>query len=352
MYIPGEDSRIYTMFHIPLKKKLRPLFTLLILICIGIFIQHSRTNEARYSFETSSTSYVQGLSKGVLRELTHKDTGLTLVVATEDNLQVNMEDQWTYKDIAKDTMWVPGSCASKPSLFIQDRYIFIDDGKVKETDNMSTYVIYDIQDKTYTYFGGNRGISVGDIVKIETKNGSLIFHILTPGNIIQRTIDPETLTYEDTIYTYKVPSEISRYKLTTGTEDSTYMLQDEVTNTLYSSTQSEGAYVFTKHTYDSLDDLLTPDSDLEKDLDPVLRKTIPAYVKEAPYETHNKTIFKVNELLSSNTHLLLLIQQRFGIGYETPAVYTLDTKEMSPVTITPLYIKPVNYVPLGAYIHD
>ncbi len=332
--------------------KIKASFLICLLILI-VFVVHKLSYiQEGYSFDVYSKSQIQEGVNGTLRQLTHKNTGLTLVMASENRLEVDISPDWEQTNLATDPMWHPGSCASKPSLFIQNRYIFIDDGKAQDTDHMSTYVIYDLKEKTYTYFGGNRDKSDGDIFKTQTMGDFLMFYIHTPGKIIERKIDPKTLSYSDTVHTYLVPSEVTKYEITKGEKDTEYVLTDTQTGILYVSEYSNKTYTFTKKTFNELNDVLIPDSDLEKKLNGTLRSALPALVKEAPYETLNKTVFSLSQLLSTKTHTLILIKQRFGIGYETPAVYTINTQEVSPVTVTPVYLQPVNYVPLGAYIHD
>lgn len=199
-------------------------------------------SSSAYYGEKDQHSKIDKEEKGTFFELNHPVSGNKFLTAFAGDLNVsdlNIASDWTANKLSVDSMWIPLSCASKPSWLISNRYYLIDDGVSLGGQTSGTthyYAIFDIQDKMFTRFGGNsiNGVQANEkVIYTDTENDKIIFYIdrhdsqgslsthpdfkhsadIKDHYIIKRVIDPTNLSYDDYKIKYSVPDGMDAYYL-------------------------------------------------------------------------------------------------------------------------------------------
>lgn len=196
-------------------------------------------SSSAYYGEKDLHSKIDKEEKGTFFQLTHTVSGnkfLTAFIGELEKDDLNIASDWTAEKLSTDSMWIPLSCASKPSYLISNRYYLIDDGLSLGDDHSTNhyYAIFDIQEKIFTRFGGNtvNGEQGKEkVLYVDVEDDKIIFYIDHRDNegtltehpdfkhssdykeryIIKRIIDPATLQYDDYKINYTVPDNLSAY---------------------------------------------------------------------------------------------------------------------------------------------
>ncbi len=304
-----------------------------------------------------------------------------------------LEPGWSLQAIADDPMWAPGACSSKPTFLLGDKYIFIDDGKTKDTDKYNSYILFNMQTAEYHYIGGSNFTPTQgnkeQILLAANENDKLVFYIdpiedhpyivddgSLPGHIkgkdhsyiIRRVIDPETFDYTDYSLPFNVPDDLTNYYVRAYNEASGVSFQvsapyiNGVEGPSYDGKLADNSIKLTPTTppdynYDGNDSVT--DSTLELQLDPSLRQTLSDLVtKQKPdKDTPYKTMFTAVELGTYQQLKFLNVEQRFGEGatgdykydtYMTPAIFDTDKKQVYTM-VTGHILTNSSYVNLGVF---
>jgi hypothetical protein len=281
---------------------------------------------------------------------------------------------WSIHSIANDRMWAPGACSSKPSFLVQGKYIFIDDGKTNAYDRYSSYIVFNMTNGKYNYFGGNNFTKdQGNkeiILSNVNENDKLVFYIdpvdsqgpyagntqgkhstgSDRGYIIRREIDPETMKYTDYSLPFNVPPGIKVYTITNSYNGGLVTLQPKSSMTFYDGKVSDNRIEFSEIPFTDNTVYETPplDSPLELQLNSLLVTELSNLSQQKPYKDapNYKAKFSVQELGSNESIKFLIVTQRFGDS-STPTIY--NQKQGSVNAMTDSQILKYNYVSLGVF---
>lgn len=348
----------------------------------------------KYSYLSLDTSRLdQKTGGGSLVLASYADQGANFVLATAKDTKIDdsvVATGWQTKLLANDPLWAPGACSAKPTLLLQGRYIFIDDGKTKPEDKYNSYLVFDMQTGKYNYFGGDSfsdaQATKENIMLATNENDQLVFYIdqLDPDGplasstsfkhvstharnyIIRRVIDPATMQYKD----YKLPfSRTSNPPA--GVPDYFYLAvlgnsttdQPNTAPTLRYTTDPEGT-TLEGQVVNNMIDLKTPastvtvattaqttgpyDTTIEKQLNDPLTKSLPGFIGSTKIDpssyTTNFTIYSLGVHAQNN---FVIASSRTGTYASTPV--TVDAQG----AVHPMTEKPVlperSYVPLGVF---
>lgn len=350
--------------------------------------------DGHYAFASLGASRIEPGGKGGLVLASYADSGSNFVLATSGDSSINdsiVSEGWHTKVLADDPLWAPGACSAKPTLLLQGRYIFIDDGKTKSDDKYNSYLVFDMQTGKYNYFGGDsfsdKQATHENIMYATDENDQLVFYIdqsdadgplagstnfkhvssHASSYIVRRVIDPATMKYKD----YKIP-------FTVPTNGSTVTIVDYYTLSLYGGINSltDGSKVSLHYVSDdrklsaegqvvnnaiSLQpvqpDVGVPaivsgggpfDTALEKQLNAPLSKALPTFIVGQPSDpTAYTTNFSLYPLGVHGQTNFVVAASRTGDYAETPAI--IDPSG----AVHPLTDKNVlnrgSYVPLGVF---
>ena len=356
--------------------------------------------DGQYAFATFDKSRIDTTNQGSLVLATYAASGANFILATNGQTKIDdslVSDGWKTTTLANDPLWAPGACSAKPTLLLQGRYIFIDDGKTNPEDKYS-YLVFDMQTGKYRYFGGDSFTSKQatheNIMLATDENDQLVFYIdqsdpdgpqvnsttfdHSAGHgldyVVRRVIDPATMNYKD----YKIPfvnnaaldKDVYHLLLFNkvptdqpdGLAKATLRYVSTVYRHEYNNESQESAYdgnvidnAFTLKSFD----FNSPssykaasqgpfDSSLEKQLNDPLTKALPTFIAGKPLDpTSYTTNFMITALGVHGQTNYIVASSRTGEYAQTPAIIDSDG------TVHPLTVKPVlkinGYVPLGVF---
>lgn len=346
--------------------------------------QGQHLTEGNYKMTSQLHSRIELPTQGKLLLASYKGIDANYVIAADKKISLdtaNVESGWQTQTISEDPLWAPGACSAKPTLVLQGRYIFIDDGKTRPSDTYNSYLVYDMTTSTYNYFGGDNftdsQAKTEKILKATNENDQLVFYIdavdktgplakstafkhakLTEnGSIIRRVIDPKTMRFTDYVLNFKVPNDMPYYYVDvsnfTSQKDSLVTLTGDNLTSSYEGKVSNNSIIFSPHLADSTI-AQTPigpfDSVLEKELDKPLSEVLADYAQAEPYDKNvYSTHFSVNLIAARDTLSFLIISQRFGDArYSSPVIYDKSKNILQPLTKKAI-IDLENTVTLGVF---
>jgi hypothetical protein len=359
-----------------------------------------KIGEGKYTFESLQSSKIQGQEKGLLTIATHDTSKSNFVLALGAGsleLGQKLNQGWKLTTLAQDGLWQPGACASKPSLLIGDRYVFIDDGKTRPEDPYSSYIIYDIKDKVYRYFGGSnfteqQGMKE-TILSYLVEDGQLVFYI-DPADkegqlnhvgvakhwvqgdhsyIIRRVVAPDLLSYTDYALDFKVPGGIEYYDVQSWYGDmidgkpSIVKLEDTdnvgfkpSNETSFLGYITDGRIQLSPYTPPSISGPVGSSvTDQEKAINDGLKRAMP-HLNDPPrgdFERYNILSFESTILGETSDSIFITTgyvrtppekSDVQGYGYIGPAVYSKTSKSAATLTANQ-YLNYGSYVALGVY---
>ncbi len=370
-----------------------------------VTLQGKKIGEGSYKSETLSKSKITSGNAAKLIIASHEATGAHFVLAFLSSGNIpnseQLEPGWGLQTISDDPMWSPGACASKPTFLLSNKYIFIDDGITNPEEKYNSYVLFDMQNGEYRYFGGNNFTDTQakkeQVMMTVNENDKLVFYIDPvddqpyledsgrPGHIrgkdhayvIRREIDPVTLAYTDYSLPFNVPAELANYYVyahsdgkepvfsfyapyTNGLTSVSYQGRLEANSIkVISTNQATG----TNHNPNGQ---VQFDSDLELALDPTLRTALVALTNQKPYDNSQyKTLFNATELGSYHGLQFLNVSQRYGqlqgpscadcynandfFFFSTPAIFDSNDKRLYPMVAKPVLRGFRDYVNLGVF---
>ncbi len=199
-----------------------------------------------YKGEVSDKSKINKSEFGRLYKVTNQAAGISYITAANGSVDANklgLNSGWQVQKIGQDPMWIPGSCAQKPSWLMQNRYVVIDDGSYEAGQTTHYYAVYDTQTKKFMHFGGSLISDIQaheNIMFVNTEEDKLVFYIdlqdpsgqFTASSnfkhskaskesyIIRRVINPSDLSYDDYRVPYQQPSFDVYYTKVVGKPDS------------------------------------------------------------------------------------------------------------------------------------
>ena len=356
-------------------------------------VASDRTGEqissSTYKYQEQSQSKINDpANQGVLYLATETTDNANFLLAGSTSIQsigASLSSGWTAGVLSSDTVWLPASCASKPTYLIGGRYIFIDDGKEKPSSKYSSYLVFDVVSKKFRYFGGDSFTPTqGDkehILSIQNENGSVVFYIDTsdtsgplsgsstfkhaaaysPGYITRRVLNLDTLAYTDYKIPYTSPPNTPYYYIDAGTNfsagnivtltpdgsslDGKYYYPGIVANNVLSfkkTANSEFGYDHSSITTDAT-------------LDQQLTIKLPLLAAKFNATAANKTSRFDVSLQGTDKNLQYLIATQswspdFNL-FDSPVIYDTSTHTVNPMVKTavlPSYVQG-NYVPLGVF---
>jgi hypothetical protein len=339
-----------------------------------------------YKATSLRQSRIDQTQLGRLILASNKSLGGSFLLATDQSFNLddsNLVDGWTAQNVSDDALWAPGACSSKPTLIIQGKYIFIDDGKTKPTDTYNSYLVYNLTDGSYNYFGGDNFSDTQakheQIMLATNENDQLVFYIdqtdasgplststsfkhastSDRGYIIRRVIDPATMKYTDYKINYTAPAATPYYYISVSpsTTDQPLMisLNDDTNSQYYDGTVTNNTVSFTRHDANALavasqTSATGPyDTAIEKKLDGPLTSLLPAFNTTPLYnpETNYATHFQISEIGQHANLDFIVATARTGSYNATPVIYNKTSSTVYPMT-TKLILKSENFVPLGA----
>ncbi|MEO7364320.1 MAG: hypothetical protein ABIV43_02320 [Candidatus Saccharimonadales bacterium] len=337
-----------------------------------------------YQLTTLRKSRIDPTSLGRLILATNTSLGSSFVLATDQSFSLdssNLDSGWTAQNLSDDPLWAPGACASKPTLLLQGKYIFIDDGKTKPTDNYNSYLVYSLQDGSYKYFGGDNysdeQAKHERILLAVNENDKLVFYIdhtdtsgpLTSSTafkhargsatsyLTRRVIDPATMKFTDYRISYEAPDTTPYYFVSllpaSGEQPITLDVSDDTGNHSYRGTVADNRVSLAAFDQSELSVQQTVatgpyDSAIEKQLDGPLTKLLPAFNTERLYDPVHSyaTYFSINQIGSHGSLEYLVAYARAGQG-ATPVIYDNAKSKAYPMT-TKTFLSYDNFVALGA----
>lgn len=349
--------------------------------------------EGEYAVNSLDKSRITEVKKGGLVLASYAASGANFVLATSGNTKIDdtiVADGWKTKLLADDPLWAPGACSSKPTLLLQGRYIFIDDGKTNPTDKYNSYLVFDMQTGKYNYFGGDsfttKQATQEKIMLATNENDQLVLYIdlpdadgpqantasflhsttHAPNYIVRRVIDPATMRYKDYKIPFVNPSSIELYNLSVYTNTSVVTNQKNESVTLNLSSLADANYQYTTFTgivsnnaitlkevhYDnSATGIINPgpfDTSLEKELNEPLSQALPNFVNGKPADPASYTTnFGLTALGSHGDTNYLVAASRTGGFAQTPVI--IDTGgSVHPLTTKTIFTFG-SYVPLGVF---
>lgn len=329
----------------------------------------------KYKSTELDKSKIESNNSAELVVATHNKTGGHYVIAfladSKQQAVNNLADGWQLKTVANDPMWAPGACASKPTILLDARYIFIDDGKTNPDDKYSSYVLFDIQTGKYRYFGGSDYTPLQaekeKVLYTAYENDKLVFYIdpiednaavsgggnnlhntgKDKGYIIRREISLSDLSYKDYSLPFNAPKEVASYSL------SAYSDKKGVLVSLYDASNYligfNGAIADNKIAFErnpavdySQSNGAVYDSAVELELKDTLESKLADLVpQEAFAENHYVTAFGVTDLGTAQGLRFTNVTQRFGqkkdgvseynTRYGTPVILDIDNKTAYPM---------------------
>ena len=361
---------------------------------VGASEQGKFLADGHYAFASLDTSRIDTGGKGGLVLASYADSGSNFVLATRG---VNSIDDsivtagWHTKVLADDPLWAPGACSAKPTLLLQGRYIFIDDGKTRPDDKYNSYLVFDMQTGKYNYFGGDSFTdkqAVHENIMFATdENDQLVFYIDQSDSdgplagsttykhdsnhaanyIIRRVIDPATMKYKDFKIPFTAPKSgtavtITDYYTLSFYGDATSQIDDNKVALHYVSEThnltAEGRVdnnAIALHTITP--DIGVPaaginngpfDTALEKQLNEPLSKVLPTFIAGQPVDpTAYTTNFSLNPIGVHGQTKFIVAASRTGDYAETPAIVDPDGV-VHPLTDKDV-LKRGSYVPLGVF---
>lgn len=345
-----------------------------------------------YKSETLKKSKITEGTSAKLAIATNEQSGGHFVLAFLDKGNIpagnQLESGWTLQAIADDPMWAPGACSSKPTFLIQDKYIFIDDGKTKPEDTYNSYIIFNMQTTEYHYLGGSNFTETQGkkerILLTANENDKLVFYIdpvddqpylqdnSTPGHIkgkdkayiIRREIDPVTFDYTDYSLPFSVPSDLTNYYVSAYTSGNkvafglTAPYLNGIAGPSYDGTLEGNVIKLAPSpppSYSNNYDPSHPDLALDLSLDGTLRKTLSALTDQKPYDgSQYKTLFSTTELGSYQQLQFLDVAQRYpktgtSETYSTPLIYDKGSSQAYPMVTKPILRHWTDYINLGVF---
>lgn len=339
-----------------------------------------------YKFDRFKKSKIVSETPGKLVLATQKSENANFILATNDKVtfdESKINSAWTTTTVADDPLWAPGACSAKPTLLLQGKYIFIDDGKTKPTDTYNSYVVYDISKGTYSYFGGDNFSDVqGKRQKIlfaTNENNQLVFYIdeldkkgplsnttsfkhaagSSNGYLIRRVVDPATMKYTDFHLNYKVPEGIQFFYLaayvdTINNRVNISMTQEatQIEPEVYNGNVVNNAIMLKREApYNPNISVQQAnlDSPFEKELEGPLSQLLPKYAAEKLYDTNvYSTHYAVNSLGAHSNLTYATVSNRANEAYVSPLVYDKSTKQASVLT-NQEFLNSQNFVALGVF---
>jgi hypothetical protein len=345
---------------------------------VDVAKQGEQLRSDKYTFETLKASKINDTNnRGNLVLATHKATNAHFILAFygDETLGDKTSDDWAVSQLTTDTMWLPGECSSKPSFLLQGKYIFIDDGKTQPTDKYSSYVIYNLEKNSYTYFGGSnftdQQAQGEQIIDTANENNQLVFYINPTDRtgalhnsptfkhavgsdeqyIIRRVVDPATMEYKDYKLPYTVPDGVTHYYIEKTYGDNIMRLTPDGGADAYDGKVANNRIELTKSEPQNMAANYQPGSDetdLERHLSEGLSKQLASLVNGQSYAgSPYSTSFRLSELGSNATVNFLIASYRYG-SYETPIVYDSATGNIDPL-VTTASLQGGSYVPLGVF---
>ena len=353
--------------------------------------------DGQYAFNTQDKSRINTTNQGSLVLAAFPASEANFVIATNGSTKIDdsiVTDGWKTTLLANDPLWAPGACSAKPTLLLQGRYIFIDDGKTNPEDKYNSYLVFDMQTGKYHYFGGDsftvKQASHENIMLATNENDQLVFYIdqsdpdgsqadsssfkHSVGHaldyIVRRVIDPATMGYKD----YKIPfintdtlfKDVYHLSLFNKTDDkqaagqanATLHYTSDVNDGTAEKYMSEGIVVNNAITLKKYSDnfytvsaVATPgpfDTELEKQLNDPLTKALPSFIVGKPHDAASySTNFMLTALGVHGQTNYIVASSRNGEYAQTPVIVDSDG------TVHPLTVKTVlklgAYVPLGVF---
>lgn len=107
-----------------------------------------------YRTRTTRVSDIERGQDGRLVRLTGPPGLGSFLIAFEPKMaadELSLRGGWRAEDVGRDGMWLPEACAQKPSWWIDDRYLLINDARYVEAQVVDAYVVYDLVGRTFTY---------------------------------------------------------------------------------------------------------------------------------------------------------------------------------------------------------
>ncbi len=358
--------------------------------------------DGQYAFNTLDKSRIVATNQGSLVLAAYPASGANFVLATNGETKIDdsiVTDGWKTTLLANDPLWAPGACSAKPTLLLQGRYIFIDDGKTNPEDKYNSYLVFDMQTGKYHYFGGDsftdKQATHENIMLATDENDQLVFYIdqSDPDGsqanstlfkhgaghaldyVVRRVIDPATMSYKD----YKIPFtntdslfkddfHLSLFnkiddKQSTGQANATLRYTSDVNDVINADNTAEkyasegtvinNAITLRKFSYNSNTvsgaAVQGPyDTALEKQLNDPLTKALPSFIAGKPLDATNySTNFMLTALGVHGQTNYIVASSRTGEYAQTPAIVDSDGT-VHPLTVRTV-LKQGGYVPLGVF---
>lgn len=358
-----------------------------------VTLQGKKLGTGTYKTEVLKKSRITAGNPAKLAIASHEQSGGHFVLAflNKGNIPTHeqLEQGWDLHTIAEDPMWAPGACSSKPTFLLQDKYVFIDDGKTSPDDKYNSYIVFNMQTAEYVYVGGNNFTETQAlkerILLAANENDKLVFYIdpvddqpytqegSAPGHtrgkdhayIIRREVDPSTFDYTDYSLPFTVPKDITNYYLyafsnSMGvgfTINSPYI--NGVSGPYYEGSLKDNVIHFATPGASNYSYVPQLDSPLEVSIDGLLNKSLSALTAQKPYDgSQYKTMFTATELGSYHGLQFLNVSQRYGQKttgvdylqyYSTPLIYDKDSSKIFPMVTKAVMRNGVDYVNLGIF---
>jgi hypothetical protein len=341
--------------------------------------QGQKIQDGLYKYEEldqSKSDLAGGLGKLVIAANSDSNAHFVLALRNNTDLSPNqLQSGWNTQTISTDAIWQPGACSSKPSFFVQGRYIFIDDGKNKPTDKYNSYIIYDLKTQKYRYFGNSnftdQQATKENILRVADENDQIVLYIDTPdttgplansssfkhargndpGYIIRRVVNPSTFQYSDYKIVLSVPAAFSHYYIDSSYGDTLVRLSSDESDINFLGTVNGGQLIFKgEDTSNRLTPYVDPMEEVAKQLEPNLSSVLPSFIKDdSPLPDTQSPKFSLQELGSNGSAKYLIVWGRQSAS-ATPLVYDIPTNSLKPMLTTPiLYASPGGFVALGVY---
>lgn len=344
--------------------------------------QGEKFSEGSYTYTELDKSRIDSSDNaGQLVVASNNDERINYLLAFRSSSELttsNINPGWVLHTLSTDPMWSPGACASKPTYFLQGKYIFIDDGRTKPTDKYNSYVVFDLLTQKFRYFGGDdftdQQATKEKILAAVDQDDQIVFYIdpaddkgplasstsfkhargYSASYIIRRVIDPLTLKYVDYKLPYTVPADgdFNFYYVSYGSSaDELITLDSDTTDTYYSGKVSNNAISLSSQslTVQSSDSGQTVGVSLDQKLSPALDKLLPDFVKHDASTQYSSDgpDFGVTEIGSHGATKYLVATSNVN-PYGTPVIYDADTNTLTPLT-TQAILGWNDYVPLGVF---
>lgn len=338
-----------------------------------------RIGDGKYAYETRDKSKIdssQFSGKLLVASNTSQKINYLLATGPEAKLTTDsLSDGWNLDLLSDDAMWAPGACASKPTYFVQGKYVFIDDGKTSPDDKYNSYVVFDLQTEKFLYFGGDNftdeQATQEKILAVVDQNDQMVFYIdhtdrtgplagsssfkhargSADSYIVRRVINLATLHYTDYKLSYTVPADKSFgfYFVSNDGGQGLIDINSDGSDTYYVGTVHDNQIQLAAQSLDvePPTDVANPAEALAKQLTPGLDQLLPAFLPEAVDAEPNGKEFNLN-ILGSHDDDQYLVVNNSNTGSSTPLIYNQATKYLTPMT-TQAVLDWGNYVALGVF---